>query len=351
MIDYLIVGLGIAGVSFCERLEQSGKTYKVISDASQTSSLVAGGLYNPVILKRFTMAWNAKEQLDLAIPFYQSLERKLNIKLDYKLPVLRRFASVEEQNMWFEASDKMGLKDFLATTIQRNHNPKIDAPFGFGEVMHTGRIDTAKLLLSYKKYLRSKDKFIEETFAYNALKINVEGFDYKSVRARQIIFAEGYGMKKNPFFDYLPLTSTKGEYLTVKVPDLNETKAIKSSIFLIPWENDLYRIGATYKWKDTTNLPTQASRTELLQKLDALLKCDYEVVDQLAGIRPTVTDRRPLVGRHPKNENMFVLNGFGSRGVMIAPFASKQLLNLIEKGTAIHPEMNISRFTKKHFKN
>ncbi|MEP3209231.1 MAG: FAD-dependent oxidoreductase [Maribacter sp.] len=351
MIDYLIVGLGIAGVSFCERLEQSGKTYKVISDASQTSSLVAGGLYNPVILKRFTMAWNAKEQLDLAIPFYQSLERKLKIKLNYKLPVLRRFASIEEQNMWFEASDKIGLKDFLATTIQRNQNPKIDAPFGFGEVLHTGRIDTAKLLLSYKEYLRSKDRFVQETFDYGALKFNVDGLGYKSVSARQIVFAEGYGMKKNPFFDFLPLTSTKGEYLTVKVPDLNETKAIKSSIFLIPWENDLYRIGATYKWKDTTNLPTKASRSELLQKLDALLKCDYEVVDQLAGIRPTVTDRRPLVGQHPKNKNMYVLNGFGSRGVMIAPFASKQLLNLIEKGVAIHPEMDISRFTKKHFKN
>lgn len=75
------------------------------------------------------------------------------------------------------------------------------------------------------------------------------------------------------------------------------------------------------------------------------------MVDQLAGIRPTVTDRRPLVGQHPKFSNLYILNGFGSRGVMIAPFASEQLLNSIEKGDEIHPNMNISRFTKKHFKN
>jgi len=75
------------------------------------------------------------------------------------------------------------------------------------------------------------------------------------------------------------------------------------------------------------------------------------VVNQLAGIRPTVTDRRPLVGQHPKYKNLYVLNGFGSRGVLIAPFASLQLLNSIETGSTIHSEMDISRFTKKHFKN
>lgn len=106
MIDYLVVGLGLAGVSFCEQLEAHNKTFHVISDASQTSSVVAGGLYNPVILKRFTLAWNAHEQLETALPFYKNLENKLQTQLDYKISVLRRFASIEEQNMWFEAADK-----------------------------------------------------------------------------------------------------------------------------------------------------------------------------------------------------------------------------------------------------
>ncbi|NNE77833.1 MAG: FAD-dependent oxidoreductase, partial [Pricia sp.] len=60
MLDYLVVGLGLAGIAFCEQLEKGNKTFKVISDTSQTASLVAGGLYNPVILKRFTLAWRAK---------------------------------------------------------------------------------------------------------------------------------------------------------------------------------------------------------------------------------------------------------------------------------------------------
>lgn len=350
MLDYLIVGLGLAGMSLCEQLEKNNKTFKVINDASQTSSIVAGGLYNPVILKRFTMAWNAREQLQQAIPFYVSLEKKLNVKLNYKLPVKRRFASVEEQNLWFEACDKPVLQDFLSQKLLKNTNSCVDASLGYGEVLHTGRIDTALLISSYKSYLVSKSFLCQETFDFNELQIESEYIAYKTTRAKRVVFAEGYGLKKNPFFKYLPMTSTKGEYLTIRAPQLKELCAIKSSIFLIPWEKDLYRIGATYKWKDITNLPTEESKSELIRKLEVFLKCDYEIVDQVAGIRPTVTDRRPLVGRHPTKSNIFVLNGFGSRGVMIAPYASEQLVNLIERNEVLHPEMDIERFTKKYFK-
>lgn len=350
MLDYVVVGLGLAGISFCEQLEKAGKTYMVINDDSQVASKVAGGLYNPVILKRFTMAWNATEQLKIALPFYASLEKKLNTTLDYKLKVLRRFASIEEQNLWFEAGDKESLKPFLSPKLIQNKNSSIDASSGYGEVMNTGRIDTEELLQKYLEYLRGENKILQESFDYSVLEVSEATVKYKSIKARNIVFAEGFGLKRNPYFNYLPLTSTKGEYVDIKAPKLKESCAIKSSVFIIPWKDDVYRVGATYKWKDTTNLPTEASKTELLTKLDAFIKCKYEVVNQVAGIRPTVTDRRPLVGRHPTYSNLYVLNGFGSRGVIIAPFASKQLYSFIEKKEELPNEMDIARFTKKHFK-
>jgi glycine/D-amino acid oxidase-like deaminating enzyme len=45
-----------------------------------------------------------------------------------------------------------------------------------------------------------------------------------------------------------------------------------------------------------------------------------------------------------------VLNGFGSRGVMISPYASNQLYEYIERGVPIDPEMDISRFKKAYLK-
>lgn len=349
MLDYLVVGLGLAGISFCEQLERKGKSFKVISDNSQQASMVAGGLYNPVILKRITLAWDAKEQLDLALPFYEELEKKLKVKLDYKIPVLRRFASAEEQNSWFEASDKPDLNYFLDQNMISNANTNLDSPFGYGQVRYTGRIKTKTLLERYTSYLNDKGLLVEETCDFDALEILKNEIIYKDMKARQVVFSEGYGLKKNPFFNYLPLNGTKGELLTIKAPKLKESKVIKSSVFIIPLGDDLYRIGATYKWKDKTNLPTQESREELIEKLKTFLKCDFKVVEHVAGVRPTVADRRPLVGRHPEFNNLYILNGFGSRGVMIAPYASKQLFQFIELGDKLNIEMDISRFTAKHY--
>ena len=165
-VDYIIVGCGLAGIAFCEQLRNAQKSFVVFDDQSQQSSVVAAGLYNPVILKRFTEVWKAKEQLALTLPFYKKLEQEFNIKLDYELPVYRRFASVEEQNEWFTASDKPSLQAFLSTQLIKNTNPSISAPFGFGEVKHTGRVDTASLLVHYKNYLKKQQNYFSETFDY-----------------------------------------------------------------------------------------------------------------------------------------------------------------------------------------
>ena len=351
MIDYLVVGLGLAGISFCETLEQHGRSYKVINDASQQASIVAGGLYNPVILKRFTLAWKAHEQLALLGPFYSILEEKLGVTLDHRLRVLRRFASIEEQNGWFEASDKTALSSLMSTTLIADTNNAIDAPFGYGEVLGTGRIDTRLLQTTYEKYLAAKDLLLSESFQYDLLEIKENEVVYKDLRARHLVFATGYGLQQNPYFNYLPLNGTKGELLTIKAPELKEINVIKSSVFIIPLGKDTYRIGATYKWQDKTNEPTKEAREELETKLKTFLRCEFKVIRHVAGMRPTVADRRPLVGQHPVYDPLFVLNGFGSRGVMIGPYASKALYNFIENNEALNPEMDISRFRRRYGKD
>ena len=55
----------------------------------------------------------------------------------------------------------------------------------------------------------------------------------------------------------------------------------------------------------------------------------------LQVVRPTVKDRRPLVGQHAEHKNLYVLNGLGTRGVMIAPYVAEQLFNFIENGKAL----------------
>ncbi len=345
-VDYIIVGCGLAGIAFCEQLNSNNKTYHVIDDDSQLASKVAAGLYNPVILKRFTEVWKSKEQLSLAMPFYQHLEEILNVKLDYKLPVYRRFKSIEEQNEWFMASDKPHLEPYLSPKLIRNDNPCIIAPFGFGKIHQTGRIDTFILLDRYKSHLKQNGLYLNESFEHENLNVTFDSLTYKNIKAKHIVFAEGSGMIKNPFFNALPLNVAKGELLTIKSLQLKIDYVLKSSIFLIPHENDHYSVGATYNWEDTSPQITEGARTELITQLKELITCDFEVTGQMAGIRPTVKDRRPLVGVHSKFKNVAILNGLGTRGVMIAPYVAKQLYQHLENGKPLDGEIDIQRFAK-----
>ena len=117
-VDYIVVGLGLAGLAFSKELEKKGKSFVVFEDNSQNSSIVAGGMYNPVILKRFTPVWDANEQLKIAIPFYEELEKEFNSKYHYSVDIYRIFKSIEEQNNWFQAADKPSLSDFLNTNFK-----------------------------------------------------------------------------------------------------------------------------------------------------------------------------------------------------------------------------------------
>ncbi|WP_046756573.1 NAD(P)/FAD-dependent oxidoreductase [Kordia jejudonensis] len=349
MVDYIIVGLGLAGIAFCEELETADKTFLVFEDESQHSSTVAGGLYNPVILKRFTLSWNADEQLATALPFYEKLEQKLKTSFDDKIAVVRRFAAVEDQNMWFEASDNPKLARYLDTNLIQNTNKAVNAPFSLGKVKHTGRIQTRKLLQAYREYLQSKNAIKKERFQYSEIIIEDDFVRYQNIKAKHILFCEGFGLKMNPYFEYLPLKGTKGELLFIKAPDLKIDYVLKSSVFLIPQGNDIYTVGATYNWKDKTHTTTQEAKQELIEKLSKLIHCDYEIIDHVAGIRPTVVDRRPLIGKHPTYSRLAVLNGLGTRGVMIGPTVAKQLYNHLEQQVALPSDIDIKRF--EHFQN
>lgn len=344
-VDYIVVGAGLAGIMFCDVLLQHNKTFFVIDDGSQKSSIVAGGLYNPVVLKRFTPVWKSNEQLELALPRYKALKKMLQVQLDYKTSVYRLFASVEEQNNWFLASDKASLSNYIKPEIHQIQNESIKNNFGFGKVLHTGRIDTKTLINSFKNYLNINKQLLEASFDYETIEFNQDSVTYKNIEAKQIVFAEGFGLKQNTYFNDLPLDGTKGELLIIRAPKLNIDFVLKSGAFLIPLGDNNYILGATYEWYDKSNITTEAAKHELVNKLKAFVSCDFEVIDQVAAMRPTVMDRRPLVGQHKVHKQLYVLNGLGTRGVMIAPYVAKQLFDCIENGINLDAEINITRFT------
>lgn len=347
MTDYLIIGSGLAGISFAETAYLHKKSFCVVDDFRFSSSRVAAGLYNPVILKRFSQVWKATEQLQYALPFYKNIEERLSVTFDFVMPVYRKFASIEEQNNWFQAADKPKLSPFLSTTIIPNKFSSIAATFGYGEVLHTGYVDTAILLDAYNTFLENEGFLLKEAFQYEDLIFHENSVEYHSKQYRKVILADGFGLKANPYFNDLPLDGTKGELIVIKAPDLNLDVVLKSSVFILPMGNDLFKVGATYNWDDKTDIPTEEGKQELVANLKEIISCDFEIVDHFAGVRPTVNDRRPLVGTHPEQKNLHILNGLGTRGVMLGPWLAKELFEHLETGVALDPQIDVKRFYKK----
>ena len=349
MLDSIIVGYGLAGFHYAWQMKQKQKEFVIISNPIQAASRNAAGILNPTVLKRYTMAWNGIQFFDYALPYYKSIESELNTIFFDELPIHRHFYKSVEQNDWLVASQQEGLSSFLNPKVLRVTDLSLKKNEGFGILKHLGKLNINLLLNTFKER-QEDDCFKDEIIDYKALKIYKDKICYKDIVAKNIIFCEGYGLKQNPWFDYLPLIGSKGEYLIIKAPKLSSIQIIKGPVFISPLKEDLFWVGASFSQDDKTDTPTENGKAWLLDKLEALLTTPYEIVKHAAAVRPTVADRRPLLGVHPVHSNLYAFNGLGTRGVLMAPLLSQWLFDFIEKDKQIPNEVVIDRF-ESYFSN
>lgn len=339
----LIVGFGIAGVTIAHRLHHADQQFKIISDQSQCASRTAGGVINPIALKRYKKAWKADVFYHEAIKFYRFLETRLDADLLKSKPIYKALNSAEDQNDFLIASDRNFLDQFLSPKILSDSKIFTTTDV-IGEVKSTFTIDLNSLLDSSAEFFR--DIYISDSFRFEELEFLENGhFLYRNETFTHVIFCEGFGININPFFNDLPIYGNKGEYLIISSTDLNYQEVIlKSRYFLIPLGGDLYKFGANYNRKSLNNQPTKETRDHLKIEFEKMIDCKYEIVNQVAGVRPTVKDRKPVLGRHQQHNNLYVFNGFGSRGVLVGPSLSQELYDFIFNDKELEKEINVNRF-------
>ncbi len=327
------------------KLLQNNKSFIVIDDNAHKASAIAAGIYNPVVLKRFAIVWNAKTQIQKLKEVFSSFEQLLNHNYIYEFPVYRIFNDENEKKTWNKKADREDLKDFLSKDFtQLDEFNQIAQPLGTGEVQHTGRIDLTNLLPDFKSYLLENELALDETFAYDELQIEEDYVTYKDIKAKKVIFAEGFHIKQNPWFNQLPIIGVKGEVLRIKTDAQLPNAVVKAKEFLMPLAENEYFVGATYDRDHVNYETTVAAKESLVKGVEQFLNANVEVIDQKASIRPTVSDRRPIIGAHPMHKNLICLNGMGTRGTMLAPVMVDELYAHLEENTPIHPEAAITRF-------
>ena len=342
MKDILIVGFGLAGLSVANHAFKNDLSFDIIDDSSQLSSKIAGGILNPIAIKRMKPVWKLEDFLPYALTYYSSLEKLLSSNFITKKKIEVYLQDNYKENLWFEALDNRRLQSYLSTSIEKCSNTCVN----FQNVSHIDAylLDLSTLFSSSQLFYDKVTNFSHQKLEYTNIHITPNYISHQDTLYKHIVFCEGYGIVHNPLFPFLDIYGNKGDYLIIKSPDLNEVKILKSKYFLIPLGNDMYKFGATYQREPLNHIPSKIASQQLLEALDSLLDCPYEIIDQVCGIRPTVKDRKPILGSHNLYKNIHVLNGFGSRGVMTSPLLGKMLIDYIFNGVDLDKEISINRF-------
>jgi len=344
--DFIIVGQGLAGTLLAHDLLELEKSVIIIDTHLKASaSRVAAGLINPVSMKRCIPAMPSN-YLTTAFNRYSDLEDKLNSRFIFKKPLLRLFDSLETKDLWIDKYENKQMYLYIDNFCAENTFHFLRDEFSSAVVKPAGYLDLKEFLATSREYFRDNDVLVEEKFDFS--EFNKKHISYKNLKAEKIIFCDGFRIKENPFFDYLPIAPTKGELMQIKIPSIEDfDKIISKGIYIIPNGNYEYTVGATYNRTDLTENLTEDGQQFLRDKLDEVLNVEYEIISSVAGVRPTVKDREPLIGMHKEFNDIGVFNGLGARGVLNAPHFSKEFSKgLISDYTHKFDFKTIDRFHK-----
>lgn len=335
---YHIIGGGLAGTILALTcLEQNVPFLLINRTDPKCSSRVAAGMWNPVTFKKCNLSWETVAQVDKLQQFYSYWQSTLQANFYHPLPSKKLVPNAEYYNNWSVRSSAKPYNQFLGniSSVNPNEYPTLRSKESamVAEVHDAGYVDAPTFLDAAHAFLHGRGLYKEEQF------------DVKSdtANAQKIIFAEGFALKNNPYFNYLPLNGTHGDILTIQT-NVKSESIFNFGKFLLPLGNGTFRYGSTYNWEIKQSDVSMEGRSELVDHWAKHFDVPFEIVEQKAGIRPTVKDRLPLVGKHPEHSNMYCFNGLGTKGVMIAPWLAENFVKSLEGKEELNQEVNIDRF-------
>ncbi len=343
-IDVLIIGQGLAGSLLAWRLINAGASVMVLDNANPAAaSRVAAGLINPVSGRRLVLSNNAEAALAEAHALYSELEQRLATPLLHPLPMWRLFRDQAQREQWQRRSADPLYAPFLGA--EHDAAPGLRTPFGCAEQQRCARLDTRALLRALRNEFEHHGHLRTLQFDHAKLQLKGDHLIYEDIRASRTIFCEGWRMLENPWFGHLPLQPAQGSILTVELDGALPPAAINRGQWLIPLGERRWRLGASYRWDDIDERPSQAEREALLATLGEMLEPSpgYRLLAEEAGVRPGTRDKAPLLGVHPEHPALAIFNGFGSHGSLLIPWYSARMAEHLLRGAALPASGDVRR--------
>jgi glycine/D-amino acid oxidase-like deaminating enzyme len=341
MIDYLIIGQGIAGSVLSFKLIDKGYKVKVIDTYSESNATMASaGILNPITGRSYVKTWNVETLWDEALTTYKKMEEQFNASLVFPLELYRTIPTVELENNWCSRFLDDGYREYLDIDKPKTLKYKSKQ---YGKINQAYRIDVNAVKSLWRSFLIENNLLINERFDYEQIVQSSSGVGYKGIEAKAIIFAEGFQVINNPFFNYLPFRPSRGESITFKHKGLQEMRMVKNQYFVVPLGDDHYWSGGGY---DNNNLKIDEPiyLEKIVREIESFYDLKIEEYTYRSGVRPAIRDRRPVIGVHPTFDKLYLFNGMGTKGASLSPYCANELIDLLSNDQNVDQDIDLVRF-------
>lgn len=347
MKHFLIVGGGISGLVNAYFLLEEGQQVTLLDDDKNVSTAVAAGQINPMVFRRMTKSWRLDECLPFATEFYEKLNSECDGQLIIHSSIRRLFSHEQERDLWLKKQEDPNFAAYLTPLTEEDHSfSQAKNLFGSGRVKNSYYVNASLLISHLRKHVDQHENGRFRIEEVNHRDFQVESRGYKGECYDAILFCEGYRNKYNPWFGKLPVNQTKGQILTIQSDEIYREESLNRKCFLLPAEGNTFRVGSTYEWHTDSLHTTPEAQQEIEEHLQSLVDGKYKVLDQQAGVRPTTIDRRPIIGEHPDLAGLYIFNGLGTKGYMLAPLMAKENVAFLLERKNLDPEVSIERFNE-----
>jgi glycine oxidase len=349
VLDYLVIGQGLAGTVLSRTFSAHGQRGLVVDSGEQFSaSRVAAGLFNPLTGPRMVKTWRAEALFPFLAEFYGRFAQDLGAGFFHPQPLYRPFGSVAQQNeVLAELADPKFAPFVLRQVPGGEFGPCVRDALGGLLVAQAGYVDTRAMLAAWQAHLLAGGSLVQSEVADADLQLGDGWVEWRGIRARRAIFCRGHHDRLSPWWQWLPFRPVKGEILWLRLAGTDLATILNRGCWVVPTptsEGWVYKVGATYDWRQLDTQPTSQARDGLLAQLAGLVDRPAELVDHQAGIRPATADRKPLVGLHPEHPQLGIFGGLGAKGVSLAPFFAEQFYQFLAHGRPLDAEVDIRRY-------
>ncbi|MGR9014727.1 MAG: NAD(P)/FAD-dependent oxidoreductase [Gammaproteobacteria bacterium] len=351
MIDYLIIGQGLAGSLLAWELIHRGCKVVIIDDGRENASQVAAGLINPITGMRFVKSADVDTLLPSAKHRYAQLADFFRQEFYIEKSMLRIFRNESELK---NAGKRLNNPDYQVYLgdMQPPGKPieHLATPLGFLEQKQTGYLQTRPLLSRLKAFFIAQNSYRQANVDYQDIRFE-PSLRWQDIYPKHIIFCEGHQASQNPWFSCLPFQPVKGEILTLEHQAHLPDKILNYGNWLVPLNSHQIRIGATFDRENLNTQTTEQGKNDLLSSLNQVSTgiTHTTLISHQANIRPCTLDKQPFIGRHSKHRQLAIFNGFGAKGSLQIPWYSRQFANALLDGTPLPDTCNIERYYETHF--